>query len=71
MVGNAPSLERIWLGKAFRRPSGSIANFGAHILVGSKSMLINAHNPFKGRQFPGEVIVLCVRLSFGKRARSV
>ena len=24
-------------------------------------MLINAHNPFKGRQFPGEVIVLCVR----------
>ena len=24
-------------------------------------MPINAHNPFKGRQFPGEVIVLCVR----------
>src|SRR3981189_3667857 len=24
-------------------------------------MRINAHNPFKGRQFPGEVIVLCVR----------
>jgi hypothetical protein len=22
---------------------------------------INPHNPFKGRQFPGEVIVLCVR----------
>src|SRR5271168_3219837 len=24
-------------------------------------MSINSHNPFKGRQFPGEVIVLCVR----------
>jgi transposase-like protein len=24
-------------------------------------MLINAHHPFKGRHFPGEVIVLCVR----------
>src|SRR5580692_9269176 len=24
-------------------------------------MPINPHNPFKGRQFPGEVIVLCVR----------
>ena len=24
-------------------------------------MPINAQNPFKGRQFPGEVIVLCVR----------
>src|ERR1700693_6181255 len=24
-------------------------------------MPINTHNPFKGRQFPGEVIVLCVR----------
>src|SRR6202790_1567801 len=24
-------------------------------------MSINPHNPFKGRQFPGEVIVLCVR----------
>jgi transposase-like protein len=24
-------------------------------------MLIHPHNPFKGRQFPGEVIVLCVR----------
>src|ERR1700738_5379579 len=24
-------------------------------------MPINAHNPFKGRHFPGEVIVLCVR----------
>src|SRR5258707_1074823 len=24
-------------------------------------MRINAHHPFKGRQFPGEVIVLCVR----------
>jgi transposase, IS6 family len=24
-------------------------------------MPINSHNPFKGRQFPGEVIVLCVR----------
>jgi len=25
-------------------------------------MLINLHNPFKGRHYPGEVIVLCVRL---------
>jgi len=24
-------------------------------------MPINAHHPFKGRHFPGEVIVLCVR----------
>ena len=24
-------------------------------------MAINARNPFKGRQYPGEVIVLCVR----------
>src|ERR1700747_117364 len=24
-------------------------------------MSIIAHNPFKGRQYPGEVIVLCVR----------
>jgi transposase-like protein len=24
-------------------------------------MPINPHNPFKGRQYPGEVIVLCVR----------
>jgi hypothetical protein len=24
-------------------------------------MPINLHNPFKGRQHPGEVIVLCVR----------
>src|SRR6267378_3035540 len=24
-------------------------------------MAINPHNPFKGRQYPGEVIVLCVR----------
>src|SRR6266705_1029877 len=24
-------------------------------------MPINSHNPFKGRQYPGEVIVLCVR----------
>jgi transposase-like protein len=24
-------------------------------------MPINFHNPFKGRQHPGEVIVLCVR----------
>ena len=24
-------------------------------------MPIVAHNPFKGRQYPGEVIVLCVR----------
>src|ERR1700681_2573174 len=24
-------------------------------------MPISAHNPFKGRQYPGEVIVLCVR----------
>ena len=24
-------------------------------------MLINAHNPFKGRQFPRKAIVLCVR----------
>jgi transposase-like protein len=24
-------------------------------------MLITPTNPFKGRQFPGEVIVLCVR----------
>src|SRR2546423_14958387 len=24
-------------------------------------MLIEAHNPFKGRHYPGEVIVLCVR----------
>src|SRR6267142_2568194 len=24
-------------------------------------MTINPHNPFKGRQYPGEVIVLCVR----------
>jgi len=24
-------------------------------------MPINAHNPFKGRHYPGEVIVLCVR----------
>jgi hypothetical protein len=24
-------------------------------------MAINACNPFKGRQYPGEVIVLCVR----------
>jgi IS6 family transposase len=25
-------------------------------------MLIDAHNPFKGRQHPGELIILCVRL---------
>src|ERR1700709_677394 len=24
-------------------------------------MPVNPHNPFKGRQYPGEVIVLCVR----------
>jgi transposase, IS6 family len=24
-------------------------------------MSINPHNPFKGRQFPEEVIILCVR----------
>ncbi len=24
-------------------------------------MSVNPHNPFKGRRFPGEVIVLCVR----------
>ena len=24
-------------------------------------MSIIAHNPFKGRQYPGEVIILCVR----------
>src|SRR5260370_29850153 len=24
-------------------------------------MPINPHNPFKGRQYPGEVIILCVR----------
>lgn len=31
------------------------------VLVARRSMPINPHNPFKGRQFPGEVIVLCVR----------
>ena len=24
-------------------------------------MSINPHDPFKGRQYPGEVIILCVR----------
>jgi IS6 family transposase len=24
-------------------------------------MPINSHHPFKGREYPGEVIVLCVR----------
>jgi transposase-like protein len=27
-------------------------------------MSISPHNPFKGREFPGEVIVLCVRWYF-------
>src|SRR4029077_8461400 len=31
------------------------------MLIGSRSMPINAHHRFKGRHFPGEVIVLCVR----------
>jgi hypothetical protein len=30
-------------------------------LVGQKSMPITPSNPFKGRQFPGAVIILCVR----------
>ena len=33
-------------------------------------MPITATNPFKGREFPGEVILLCVRCRRGRRLRS-
>ena len=39
-----------------------VANFAAGKLVGWNSMPSTPNNPFKGRQHPGEVIILCVRM---------
>jgi hypothetical protein len=39
---------------------GFVAKFGAGLL-GKESMPITATNPFKGRQYPGEVILQAVR----------
>jgi hypothetical protein len=41
---------------------GSVAKSAESVLLGEKSMPITLNNAFKGRQHPGELIILCVRL---------
>jgi hypothetical protein len=52
--------HHIQKGPFFTKP-GSVAKFGNEDLLEKKTVSINATNPFKGRQYSGEMILTAVR----------
>src|SRR5438067_13716858 len=57
-----PTLSRSGIGHpGLKRNTGSVAKFKGRLWYGRKSMPITPTNPFKGRQYPGEVILQAVR----------